>query len=138
MRRSLRQGHSQRSGSKLSARGRPKARLCSSRASIQNWSSRCGPSIGTPRRPASSPTPPAWSIWAWVTRIFSISTPASAASLGAHLALPAEFLGGELQSDAASVLDLARAHGMDAGFGRGTTGRQVASFLVTRLRELKA
>ena len=34
--------------------------------------------------------------------------------------------------------ELARACGMDAGFGRGTTGRQVASFLVTRLRELKA
>ena len=34
--------------------------------------------------------------------------------------------------------ELARACGMDAGFGRGTTGRQVASFLVTRLRELEA
>ena len=30
--------------------------------------------------------------------------------------------------------DLARAHGMDAGFGRGTTGRDVASFLVRILR----
>lgn len=29
----------------------------------------------------------------------------------------------------------ARACGMDAGFGRGTTGREVASFLVSRLRE---
>jgi D-ornithine 4,5-aminomutase subunit beta len=34
--------------------------------------------------------------------------------------------------------DAARACGMDAGFGRGTTGRQVASFLVRRLRELEA
>jgi len=30
---------------------------------------------------------------------------------------------------------LARAHGMDAGFGRGTTGRDVASFLVQTLRD---
>ena len=30
---------------------------------------------------------------------------------------------------------LARAHGMDAGFGRGTTGRDVASFLVRTLRD---
>ncbi len=33
--------------------------------------------------------------------------------------------------------DLARACGMDAGFGRGTTGWEVASFLVRRLRELE-
>jgi D-ornithine 4,5-aminomutase subunit beta len=32
--------------------------------------------------------------------------------------------------------EAARACGMDAGFGRGTTGRQVGSFLVRRLREL--
>jgi len=32
--------------------------------------------------------------------------------------------------------DLARACGLDAGFGRGTSGRDVASFLVRRLREL--
>ena len=31
--------------------------------------------------------------------------------------------------------DLARACGLDAGFGRGTSGRNVASFLVRRLRE---
>ena len=31
--------------------------------------------------------------------------------------------------------DLARAHGLDAGFGRGTTGRDVASFLVRILRD---
>ena len=30
--------------------------------------------------------------------------------------------------------DLAREAGMDAGFGRGTTGQDVASFLVKRLR----
>lgn len=30
--------------------------------------------------------------------------------------------------------ELARECGMDAGFGRGTTGRDVASFLVRRLR----
>ena len=30
--------------------------------------------------------------------------------------------------------ELARACGMDAGFGRGTTGRDVASFLVRTLR----
>jgi D-ornithine 4,5-aminomutase subunit beta len=30
---------------------------------------------------------------------------------------------------------LARRHGMDAGFGRGATGRDVASFLVRTLRE---
>jgi len=40
--------------------------------------------------------------------------------------------GGTQVSDA-----LARECGMDAGFGRGTSGRQVASFLVTRLRELQ-
>jgi len=34
--------------------------------------------------------------------------------------------------------ELARACGMDAGFGRGTSGRQVASFLVTKLRGLQA
>lgn len=33
---------------------------------------------------------------------------------------------------------LARAHGMDAGFGRGTTGREVASFLVRTLRARQA
>ena len=33
---------------------------------------------------------------------------------------------------------LARECGMDAGFGRGTTGRDVASFLVRRLREMQA
>jgi len=31
---------------------------------------------------------------------------------------------------------LARARGLDAGFGRGTTGHEVASFLVRRLRAL--
>ncbi len=31
--------------------------------------------------------------------------------------------------------DVARSCGMDAGFGRGTSGHQVASFLVRRLRE---
>jgi D-ornithine 4,5-aminomutase subunit beta len=31
--------------------------------------------------------------------------------------------------------ELARACGMDAGFGRGTTGRDVASFLVRTWRE---
>ncbi len=30
--------------------------------------------------------------------------------------------------------ELARACGLDAGFGRGTTGREVASFLVRKLR----
>jgi D-ornithine 4,5-aminomutase subunit beta len=30
--------------------------------------------------------------------------------------------------------ELARECGMDAGFGRGTTGRDVASFLVRKLR----
>jgi D-ornithine 4,5-aminomutase subunit beta len=34
--------------------------------------------------------------------------------------------------------DLARACGMDAGFGRGTTGRDVASFLVRRMRANEA
>jgi D-ornithine 4,5-aminomutase subunit beta len=33
---------------------------------------------------------------------------------------------------------LARAHGMDAGFGRGTSGREVASFLVRTLRAREA
>jgi len=33
---------------------------------------------------------------------------------------------------------LARECGLDAGFGRGTTGRDVASFLVSRLREMQA
>jgi D-ornithine 4,5-aminomutase subunit beta len=33
--------------------------------------------------------------------------------------------------------DLARACGMDAGFGRGATGWEVASFLVRRLREIE-
>ena len=33
---------------------------------------------------------------------------------------------------------LARSHGMDAGFGRGTTGRDVASFLVRTLRAREA
>ena len=31
--------------------------------------------------------------------------------------------------------DLARECGMDAGFGRGATGQDVASFIVRRLRE---
>jgi D-ornithine 4,5-aminomutase subunit beta len=40
-----------------------------------------------------------------------------------------------LVAGGAQVTDaLARAHGMDAGFGRGTTGRDVASFLVRILR----
>jgi D-ornithine 4,5-aminomutase subunit beta len=30
--------------------------------------------------------------------------------------------------------ELARGCGMDAGFGRGTTGRDVASFLIRKLR----
>jgi D-ornithine 4,5-aminomutase subunit beta len=34
--------------------------------------------------------------------------------------------------------DLARECGMDAGFGRGTTGRHVASFLVRKLRSMQA
>ncbi len=34
--------------------------------------------------------------------------------------------------------DLARACGLDAGFGRGTTGRDVASFLVRRMRAKEA
>ena len=33
---------------------------------------------------------------------------------------------------------LARECGMDAGFGRGTTGRDVASFLVKKLRDGQA
>ena len=33
---------------------------------------------------------------------------------------------------------LARECGMDAGFGRGTSGRDVASFLVRRLRDAPA
>jgi D-ornithine 4,5-aminomutase subunit beta len=32
--------------------------------------------------------------------------------------------------------EMARTCGLDAGFGRGTTGRDVASFLVRRLREV--
>jgi D-ornithine 4,5-aminomutase subunit beta len=31
--------------------------------------------------------------------------------------------------------ELARSCGMDAGFGRGATGQDVASFLVRRLRD---
>jgi D-ornithine 4,5-aminomutase subunit beta len=34
--------------------------------------------------------------------------------------------------------DMARECGLDAGFGRGTTGRHVASFLVRRMRALEA
>jgi D-ornithine 4,5-aminomutase subunit beta len=34
--------------------------------------------------------------------------------------------------------ETARACGLDAGFGRGTTGRDVASFLVRRLRAMEA
>jgi D-ornithine 4,5-aminomutase subunit beta len=34
--------------------------------------------------------------------------------------------------------ELARASGLDAGFGRGTTGREVASFLVRALRAREA
>ncbi len=34
--------------------------------------------------------------------------------------------------------ELARACGLDAGFGRGTTGRDVASFLVRAMRERAA
>jgi D-ornithine 4,5-aminomutase subunit beta len=34
--------------------------------------------------------------------------------------------------------DMARECGLDAGFGRGTTGRNVASFLVRRMRALEA
>jgi D-ornithine 4,5-aminomutase subunit beta len=33
--------------------------------------------------------------------------------------------------------ELAREHGMDAGFGRGTKGRDVASFVVRKLQELQ-
>ena len=33
---------------------------------------------------------------------------------------------------------IARECGMDAGFGRGTRGQDVGSFLVTRLRELES
>jgi D-ornithine 4,5-aminomutase subunit beta len=41
-----------------------------------------------------------------------------------------------LVAGGARVTDaMARAHGMDAGFGRGTTGHEVASFLVRFLRE---
>jgi D-ornithine 4,5-aminomutase subunit beta len=32
---------------------------------------------------------------------------------------------------------MARECGLDAGFGRGTTGQDVASFLVRRMRELQ-
>ena len=39
--------------------------------------------------------------------------------------------GGTLVTD-----ELARACGMDAGFGRGATGHDVASFLVRRLRAM--
>ena len=34
--------------------------------------------------------------------------------------------------------ELARECSMDAGFGRGTTGRDVASFLVRKLRSIEA
>jgi D-ornithine 4,5-aminomutase subunit beta len=34
--------------------------------------------------------------------------------------------------------ELARECGLDAGFGRGTSGREVASYLVRRLREQEA
>ena len=44
-----------------------------------------------------------------------------------------------LVAGGARVTDaLARAHGLDAGFGRGTTGRDVASFLVRTLRAREA
>ena len=39
-------------------------------------SASCGPSIGTPSSSASMPALPQWSIWPWVSRIFSIVTPA--------------------------------------------------------------
>ena len=44
-----------------------------------------------------------------------------------------------LVAGGAQVTDaMARAHGMDAGFGRGTTGHEVASFLVRILRAREA
>ena len=43
-------------------------------------SSSCGPSIGTPSSSARIPADPQWSMWPWVSRIFSIVTPACAAA----------------------------------------------------------
>ena len=47
----------------------------STRRSIQKRSSSCGPSIGTPSSSAKIPALPQWSMWPWVSRIFSIVTP---------------------------------------------------------------
>ena len=60
---------SQRVGVKGSAGGKPNMALCCPRPSIQNWSPGCGPTMGICRRCASSPVPPAWSMWAWVSQI---------------------------------------------------------------------
>ena len=43
---------------------------------IQNRSASCGPSIWTPSSSANMPAEPQWSMWPWVSRIFSIVTPA--------------------------------------------------------------
>ena len=38
-------------------------------------SASCGPSIGTPSSSAKMPADPQWSMWPWVSRIFSMVTP---------------------------------------------------------------
>ena len=55
---------------------------------IQKMSSPCGPSIGTPSSSARIPADPQWSIWPWVSRIFSIFTPAWAVPLSASACRP--------------------------------------------------
>jgi len=64
---------------KGSARGKPNIAACCTSASIQNWSPRCGPTIGRPRSRASCPVPPAWSMWACVSQICCRSSPSAPA-----------------------------------------------------------
>src|SRR5437879_6199808 len=66
---------SQRSGAKLRPPVMPKRAPLSTTLSSRYLSATCGPSIGTWSASRSSAAPPTWSIWPWVSQIFSTVTP---------------------------------------------------------------
>ena len=79
---------SQRSGANGRAPLTPNIVPCVPSWSIQNASSRCGPSTGTPARSATSATPPQWSMWPCVTSTFSSVAPVDASASNSRSTSP--------------------------------------------------
>src|ERR1700733_8044160 len=65
---------SQRSGAKSRTPVMPNRAPLVTTLSSRNLSARCGPSIGTFSASRSSAAPPTWSMWPWVSQIFSTVT----------------------------------------------------------------